>query len=398
MARSWTGVVLFGLVLSCAGRSRPHAVQVAPPGAAELQSTAQPEREFLSAPLLPCHLALVRVADQLPDWPTLAHAISMPYERLLAECQPHYPQIILPTASPPLSEQQSLQNQTSVSDCAYHRYGSKPYWIPQMLSEVDVCQVVLGEPWRLPTEADLAAIPEAELERLRNRPGTYFSSKFYVRTKDGLAEANLGQSRGVRPLHSPGGKVNYGSHLEGGIGVRCFRGPGPVRPPRSDRAAGWACEQIANKSPPPHLKKRPPPPEPASPAVQAFSRYGDLHIGGTRALDIAETYRQMDIVRPELERAVEVLKEPEPVDDPEGSARWKAWISAKRDKWQIQYALNKIDARIDRERKPPHPTKTIRGKKPLPYVPVPKQRVKELEKLQKAVVELLNLGGKPAGL
>jgi hypothetical protein len=258
-----------------------------------------------------------------------------------------------------------------------------------MLSEVDVCEVVLGEPWRLPTEADLTAIPEAEVEALRKHPGFYFASKFYVRTKDGLAEGSL-ESRGVRPLTSPAGKVVPGRHLEGGIGVRCFRGSGPERPPRNDRAPGWVCDRQAAKAkpaPPPMI--HPPQPDPASPTVEAFSHYGDRHVGGSRGLDVAETYRQIDLIRADYERAVQVLAEPEPVNDP----HWKAWRNAKRDEWLIRYALQKLDSRIDRERQQPGPPDPRTGKR-SPYGTVAKARIRELDKLQKVIASLLAVSGR----
>jgi hypothetical protein len=109
----------------------------------------------------------------------------------------------------------------------------KPYWIPQLVDDVDVCAVTLGAAWRLITEADLATLDAADLKNIQDTlsgVGTtfwgefYFSLHTYVRAADGkLAAGDLspGATMRVAPLsYQQGGGPTM--HYEGGLAPRCI--------------------------------------------------------------------------------------------------------------------------------------------------------------------------------
>jgi hypothetical protein len=112
------------------------------------------------------------------------------------------------------------------------------------VNDVDLCGTELGTGWRLPTEADVSAFSEAELQSLSaalspargdgSFGAFYFSMHIYVRGADGsLKQANLAPGfSGTRVGPLPGSNgcgADAGaadcstSHLESDLSLRCIR-------------------------------------------------------------------------------------------------------------------------------------------------------------------------------
>lgn len=214
--------------------------------AAVLPSSTAKVRVQVSHPINPRAKAIYGYEGaQYPTDPAaqakVVDLVAMTYERLLCDCAAEYPSITLQRpGDPPLTSAQVQANYTAGAACAYEKFFSKPYWVPQLVSDVDVCGRVLGAGWRLPAEDDVAAMTSADFQLLAQTmtatsdpfAAFYFPLRVYARGRDGtLREANLGPGVTARvvPLTSPacGGCPVTGdmmrNHLEGGISIRCLR-------------------------------------------------------------------------------------------------------------------------------------------------------------------------------
>ncbi|MDI1444308.1 hypothetical protein [Polyangium sp. 6x1] len=198
----------------------------------------------LSAPLFPD----ARVFQQFQDgsvYPSLSGAdrdalldVVYTFEELVPLCAPTHPAIKQQgPGDPPLTQAEIATNYDEVARCAYEDYGAKPYWVPQHVSDVDVCASKLGADWRMPTEADVAAFEESDFaffqSTLAAQPDLnsfpihfYYSLDIYVRAGDGeLALGNLApETDHVVPLPVSGAAMNE-LYLGNGkpIGLRCLR-------------------------------------------------------------------------------------------------------------------------------------------------------------------------------
>ena len=201
----------------------------------------------ISAPIWPRVLIMYQAeGSNYPITPQaeakLAHDSALTFETLLRDCQPLYPGIVLWTAGdPPLSDAQVATNYDLLAECSYTQYTAKPYWIPQLVQDVDICGQELGADWRMITEADVLAITDAEYLRLQDTlagaqsvgaPGAwmggfYFSLVVWVQRNDGsVSGAVLDPSSSARflPLVSYNGMpFDPRVHYEGGLALRCVR-------------------------------------------------------------------------------------------------------------------------------------------------------------------------------
>jgi hypothetical protein len=162
----------------------------------------------------------------------LARGAGVTYASLLAQCAALHSTIVLQAAgSPPLPASVLASNLEAVARCAYEDFGIKPYWIPQLVDDVDLCGELLGAGWKLPTEADLAALTDAERATWQQAASAelFGSLNVYVRANDGsLKLAGLGVgSRALEPFLAFGGAYNPKNHYEGGVNLRCFHAATP---------------------------------------------------------------------------------------------------------------------------------------------------------------------------
>lgn len=214
-----------------------------------LASTAASAVEVveISAPIFP--KVLVLYAQEGTAYPATQPArealvanASLTYASLLTTCaaQPQYSAIALQTsAAGPLTAAQLNTNYQVVAQCSYEQYTAKPYWIPQLVNDVDICESQLGQDWHLLAESDLATFTNADYVFFQNTlteasnannnttfwGSFYFGLKVFLRAADGTIKAGdlapgvpqrvstLTYPQGLGPLH----------HYEGGLALRCIR-------------------------------------------------------------------------------------------------------------------------------------------------------------------------------
>jgi hypothetical protein len=194
----------------------------------------------ISAPILPYYMQQFMIEGTA--YPATqaaredaAHRLALLYDQLLAFCADKDARIKLRGPSdPPLTKQEILENYEAVAACAYQHYTSKPYWIPQLVSDVDICGRELGPDWKLVSEQDLARVtlPEYLLmqQELDGAGGGFFASfyfqlRLFIRAADGtIQEGRLDPREPMRvvPLRFQQGWDSR-HHYEGGLALRCLR-------------------------------------------------------------------------------------------------------------------------------------------------------------------------------
>jgi len=214
--------------------------QTQPAGGLDASTEAWVE---LSAAILP--KVGVLYTGQGEDYPTtpqaqakLAHDSALTFETLLRECQPLNPGIVLWQAGdPPLSDLAVSTNYRLREECAYDQYLAKPYWIPQLIHDVDICRQELGPGWRMLTEADVLVLLQTDtrsvqetLDGVQNsgvHPGSfYFSLSVWVLRTDGsVGAANLRPGADPVITSLSGNDIFFDPrlHYEGGLTLRCLR-------------------------------------------------------------------------------------------------------------------------------------------------------------------------------
>ncbi len=201
----------------------------------------------ISAPIFP--KVLVLYTGEAANYPATQPArealvanSALTYDTLLTTCasQPQYSAISLQTpGGPVLSALQLNTNYQLVAQCSYDQYTAKPYWIPQLVNDVNICESQLGQDWHLLAESDLATFNNADYVFFQNTlteasnannntsfwGSFYFSLKVFLRAADGsIQEGDLtpGATNRVNPLVYPQGRdATY--HYEAGLALRCIR-------------------------------------------------------------------------------------------------------------------------------------------------------------------------------
>lgn len=201
----------------------------------------------ISAPILPQVLMLYEHEGEafpatLDEEKDLVAQASLLFDELLVDCKNNadfggaYDGITLwKEGDKPLKDEQLSANYRLVAKCSYEHFTAKPYWLPKLVDDVDICGMELGEGWRLPTATDVASLNIDDLDFIQMAlagvsaeadfwESFYFlSMEIYARADDGsLAQASFD------PAHSgdrvfPGEWVDPLRHFEGGIALRCLR-------------------------------------------------------------------------------------------------------------------------------------------------------------------------------
>jgi hypothetical protein len=160
------------------------------------------------------------------------------FDDLLTACAPTYPSIKLrQPGDPPLTSAELRTNYDEVANCGYRQYGAKPYWVPQYVSDVDICSAKLGSTWHLPTESDIGGLADSDFQMFSDTMTVptgntsfpvewYYRLKVYVRAADGsLSLGDLGPANThLTPLPATGadlGQLYVGNGQP--IGLRCFQ-------------------------------------------------------------------------------------------------------------------------------------------------------------------------------
>lgn len=104
----------------------------------------------------------------------LALQVAEKFEDLLPACKAYedtqsstYPYAAITlwaTGDPPLTAEQLATNYELVAECSYQVYTDKPYWIPQLVDDVDLCGLVEGTDWRMITEDDVNGFDSTTLQ------------------------------------------------------------------------------------------------------------------------------------------------------------------------------------------------------------------------------------------
>jgi len=196
------------------------------------------ELTVLSAPILPQVLTLyASEGDAFPATPEGAEALvdasALSFDDLASACAALdglYDLVAEPTSADDIA-----RNYDEIARCSYEQYTSKPYWIPALVDEVDICGRTLGAAWHLLTEAEVNAFSEDELTFIQSTLAAantgagwgnfYFSLRAWVRAADGsLAQADLTPgltSARVTALPVAASDPSWLRHFEGGLALRC---------------------------------------------------------------------------------------------------------------------------------------------------------------------------------
>jgi hypothetical protein len=196
------------------------------------------QRVQISAPILPrTTIIYAPFPTSLDGEKTMAHDASLLFDWLLPVCAQLYPKITLaPADGTLLTLTQLATNYDQVGLCAYMQYVAKPYWIPRLVDDVDICGTEMGAGWRLITEADLASLTEADFQKVADTwalsapggdglPFFYTSLTIWVRADDGTIQSGTLAPgiTGSRMIPLPPGVSTSMIHYEGGLGLRCIR-------------------------------------------------------------------------------------------------------------------------------------------------------------------------------
>ena len=193
----------------------------------------------ISAPILP-RVSVLYPAEgaSFPqasaDIAALAHDAALTFDFLLGICPATHPGITVPGPNdPPTTPAQNAANFEALASCAYTDFVSKPYWIPALVDQVDICGTELGSTWHLIGEDDVNSLTNADAQVLADALSTpnsggffgnfYFSLHVWVRGNDGsLKRGDLspGASPRVTTLDVAATST---THYESDLGLRCIR-------------------------------------------------------------------------------------------------------------------------------------------------------------------------------
>ncbi len=192
----------------------------------------------ISAPLFPISAVIYELES--PNYPDDPAAVSAwlddrqgvySFQEMLTSCSsiPPYSDEILIPDDRELTPVEITTMYNAVAACSYDQdagFGSKPYWIPQIILDVDLCQNELGDGWSLMTEEFVRSRSPQFFEELKethaaedrgdDHASFYFSLAVYIQGSDGLlkvATLEPGDPEPARIRELPD-DVDYKSHIE----------------------------------------------------------------------------------------------------------------------------------------------------------------------------------------
>lgn len=199
----------------------------------------------VSAPILPRVSVLYssegnNFPSSLVDQAALAHQAALTFDFLMTACSMNHSGIVIPgPGDPPTTPAQNATNLETVANCAYTDFVSKPYWIPALVDQIDICGTELGSSWHLITEADVNDVTDADAQSMATALSTpnsttffgnfYFSLHVWVRAANGsLARGDLSPGVTARMSTLPV-SASSTTHYESDMALRCIRRT-PVTP------------------------------------------------------------------------------------------------------------------------------------------------------------------------
>jgi hypothetical protein len=276
----------------------------------------------LSAPIVPCMPALNRDGFYPPQREArerMADEASLTFSYLQQACAERYP-IVRPAPDSTLTPEQARDNYASVARCSFETHYGKPYWVPQLLVDVDLCARELGPSWQLPTKESLARFNtrhrELLAEALRDVPygGGYNSLVLYARETAQLTVLDLAppQAQGERrakPVRMP---IDRKQPFQAPrVALRCVRHSGTlprvdlprVSPLATSCATELAAQLTAARA---SVATPPPPPEPDTPldpALVRLSKHAEALDNNPDAFDPKVTRRLLEQALPAAKAA-----------------------------------------------------------------------------------------------
>ena len=160
------------------------------------------------------------------------------FQSMFDFCQNLHNVELVDPASPDITPEQIASNYGKVARCAYENYGAKPYLMPQLVKEFDICAEKMGPDWALPTEAQVSNWSEqvftdvaSALTTIDDFGGIYFGLIVFVKDAAGNVKvADLAPGATTRFHDLPAGQdpkillttmpING---KESFVGLRCVR-------------------------------------------------------------------------------------------------------------------------------------------------------------------------------
>lgn len=195
---------------------------------------------LISAPIFPKYLSFANYeGDKYPTTLAEKHAIAdnafYSFERLFEICQTDNAfksRLFVAIDGQTLTQAQLASNYNTIAECAYLKFTIKPYFVPQIVEDVDLCSRVLppNSGWRMITDEDVISwgnpVFQSLTETLNSAAsnneygmGTfYFSAATYIRTatglKIGVLYPNIGVPDRIVDLPSDNNSVGRTLHQE----------------------------------------------------------------------------------------------------------------------------------------------------------------------------------------
>lgn len=213
----------------------------------------------ISAPLFPLTSKLYpKEAGNYPDTAeeqtVLGQEAYLTFEKIRDNCiaDGSYEGIKAETDSVKLTAKERADNFSKIATCSYERYYSKPYSIPQLVDDVDLCKMHLGADWNMIKQSDLESFSPVVFDNIETAYSKvnseefswgafYFSLATYVRGTDGTLKIGSlypdATSRVAKPSYVESGddgrsKMHLEQHaVDGGstgvttapVSLRCMR-------------------------------------------------------------------------------------------------------------------------------------------------------------------------------
>lgn len=127
----------------------------------------------ISAPLFPLIEILyaregVNYPDQTDGKVGLGQEGYLTFEKMRDNCIANggYEGIKAETESVKLTAKERADNFSKIATCSYEIYTSKPYSIPQLVDDIDLCKMHLGSDWNMIKQSDLEAFSSVVFDNI----------------------------------------------------------------------------------------------------------------------------------------------------------------------------------------------------------------------------------------
>lgn len=197
----------------------------------------------LSAPLFPCSYELHQTFTGYHDDPARIRRVltekTLDFNFLLENCPPYYPTMQRPNSVHPFTETERITNFVRADECRVDPFDSIWSWIPAVIDHTEVCALVLGGDWHIPTELEITHMTQTQRSQLVHPPlpegaslGPMHNLRVYALRMTGelaIADLATGLVTSLPIAQSTGTPAGHG---DSEVALRCLRYPGsPDLPP-----------------------------------------------------------------------------------------------------------------------------------------------------------------------